>query len=109
MFEEVEFGDTDAVFTRDHAAQILGQLHDALNRMVGLLQHGVIVGVDRNVGVHVAVAGVHVQRDKHAALQHALVHGIALFEYQLVGATAENLLEYFAYFALPGGTDAVIL
>ena len=33
----------------------------------------VVVGVDRDVGVHVAVAGVHVQRDEHAAAQHARV------------------------------------
>ena len=30
-------------------------------------QHRVVVGVDRQVRVHVAVAGVHVQRDEHAA------------------------------------------
>ena len=34
------------------------------------LQHRVVVGVDRDVGVHVAVARVHVQRDEHAAAQH---------------------------------------
>ena len=33
------------------------------------LQHLVVVGVDRDVGVHVAVARVHVQRDEHAAAQ----------------------------------------
>ena len=37
------------------------------------LQHVVVVGVDRDVGVHVAVAGVHVQRHEHAALQHLRV------------------------------------
>ena len=52
--------------------------HDAADDLVRLLQHRVVVGVDRNVGVHVAVAGVHVQGDEHAALQHALVHGIDL-------------------------------
>ena len=62
--------------------KLLGQMHDALHRMVGLLQHVVIVGVDRDIGVHIAVAGMHVQRNKHAALQHALVYGIALFQYQ---------------------------
>ena len=44
--------------------------HDARDRLVRLLQHLVVVGVDRDVGVHVAVARVHVQRDEHAAAQH---------------------------------------
>ncbi len=42
------------------------------------LQHFVVVAVDGQVGVHVAVARVHVQRHPHAALEHALVDGIAL-------------------------------
>ena len=54
------------------------QRHDARHRVVRLLQHLVVVGVDRDVGVHVAVAGVHVQRDEHAAAQHLLVDAPAL-------------------------------
>ena len=46
------------------------ELHDARDRLVRLLQHLVVVGVDRDVGVHVAVARVHVQRDEDAAAQH---------------------------------------
>ena len=85
----------------DHAAQILCQLHDALHRAIGLLQHLVIVGIDRDVGMHVAVAGVHVQRDEHAAFQHALMDGVAVVEYRLVGAAGEYLAQRFAQFELP--------
>ena len=56
--------------------------HDARHRAVRGVQHGVVVGVHRNVGVHVAVAGVHVQGDEYAALQNALVHGVALGEHR---------------------------
>ena len=42
-------------------------------RLVRGLQHGVVVAVDGDVGVHVAVAGVHVQRHPDAAAQHVLV------------------------------------
>ena len=46
------------------------QLHDARDRLVRRLQHLVVVAVDRDVGVHVAVAGMHVQRHPDAAAQH---------------------------------------
>jgi hypothetical protein len=49
-------------------------MHDALDGPVGGLQHLVIVGIDRDVGMHVAVAGVHVQGDENAAAQDFLVH-----------------------------------
>ena len=109
FFEEVELGDADAVLAGDHAAQVLRQLHDAVDRAVGLLQHRVVVGVHRDVGVHVAVARVHVQRDEHPALQHVLVHGVALVEYRLVSAAAEHLAQRLAQLALPRGADAVVL
>ena len=68
--QELELGDADAVLARDHAVEAARQLHDARDRRVRGLQHLVVVAVDRDVGVHVAVAGVHVQRDPDAAAQH---------------------------------------
>jgi hypothetical protein len=72
VVEELELGQPDAVLARNHAAEFGRQRHDAHDGRVGGLQHGVVVGIDRDVGVHVAVAGVHVQRHEHAALQHVL-------------------------------------
>ena len=43
--------------------------HDASDRCPGRLQHLVIVGVDRDVGVHIAIAGMHVQRHEDTASQ----------------------------------------
>ena len=57
------------MLARDDAAQRARERHDARDGRVRLAQHLVVVGVDRDVGVHVAVAGVHVQRDEHAAAQ----------------------------------------
>ena len=54
----------------------LRQLHDAGDGFVRRLQHLVVVAVDRDVGVNVAVAGVHVQRHPHATAQHLLVDAL---------------------------------
>ncbi len=59
--------------------------------------------------MHVAVARVHVQGDKHPALQHALVNGGALVEDGLIGAPGENLLQRLAQFHLPRSAGAVVL
>ena len=96
-FEKIEFGDADAVLAGDHSAQILRQAHDAFDSAISLLQHLVIVRIHRNVGMHVTVPGVHVQCDEHAALQHVLVHGVALIQYQLISAAIEDLPQRFAY------------
>ena len=68
--EVFELGDADPVLAGDDAVERSRERHDPRDRRVGRLQHRVIVGVDGDVGVHVAVAGVHVQRDEHAAAQH---------------------------------------
>ena len=44
---------------------------------------------------------VHVQRDEHAAFQHALVDAVALLEDELIGAAVENLAQRFAQFEFP--------
>ena len=99
--EKIEFGDADAVFAGNHPAQVFRQLHDARHRAIGLLQHFVVVRVHRNVGMHVAVPGVHVQRNEHAAFKHALVDAAALLENGLISAAAENLAQRLAHFAFP--------
>ena len=71
--EELELGDADAVLTGDRAAERARQRHDARHRVGGARQHLVVVRVDRDVGMHVAVARVHVQRDEHAPTKHASV------------------------------------
>jgi hypothetical protein len=67
--------------------------HDAVDRLVGGLQHLVVVGVDRDVGVHVAVAGVHVQGHEDAAAQHLLVQLLELVAHRAEQLAVEDLVE----------------
>ena len=86
------------------------QLHDARHRRVRGLQHLVVVAVDRDVGVHVAVAGVHVQRDPDAAAQH-LARGSRSHSSR-IGANAragEDRLQRRADLRLPRGAQRVVL
>ena len=76
---------------------------------MGGLQHVVVVGVDRNVGVHIAVTGVHVQCHPHAAFEHALVNGHALIKNRLESSARENSLERRFDLRFPAGAQGVIL
>ena len=71
--QKLQFGDADAVFTRNHAVQAAGNPHNPRHDLMRGLQHFVIVRIHGDVGVDVAVARVHVQRDKHAA-----AHGLGV-------------------------------
>ena len=55
-------------------------------------QHRVIVGIHRDVGVHVAVAGVHVQRHEYAPAKHFAMHVDAALEHRRERDARENLL-----------------
>ncbi|OIQ78441.1 hypothetical protein GALL_398520 [mine drainage metagenome] len=104
-----QLGEPNAVFAGNHAAQIGGQAHDARHGSVGFLQHAVIVGIDRDVGMHVAVAGMHVQGNEHAALEHGFVDFIQPVENLMVLAAGKNLVQRFAHFTLPGHPQVVLL
>ena len=69
LVEELELGDPDAVLAGDDPVEPARDAHDASDRCPGRLQHLVIVGVDRDVGVHIAIAGMHVQRPKTRPLR----------------------------------------
>ena len=97
------------MFARDHAAQFPCQMHDARYRGIGFLQHGVVVRIDRQIGVHVAVTGVHVQCHEHAAFQDLFVQTVAGIQYRLVFPADKNALQFLAYFAFPRHAQGVIL
>nr|GEU28526.1 hypothetical protein [Tanacetum cinerariifolium] len=107
--QELELGDADAVFARDHAVERTGQLHDARDGLVRQLQHLVVVGVDRQVGVDIAVARVHVQRHEYASAQHAFMDGRRLVEDQFIGGAVEDLAQLGADFLLPRHADGAVL
>ena len=60
-----QFGNTDAVLTRNHAIQIAGDFHDAVYGIVRHLQHLIVIGIHRDIGVDIAIACMHVQSHKH--------------------------------------------
>ena len=84
-------------------------MHDALDRAMRALQHLVVVAVHRDIGVHIAVAGMHVQRDPNPALEHALVHGIALVQDGLERQTREDGLQRRADLRFPARAQGVVL
>ena len=97
------------MLARDHAVQRTGQRHDAFDRTVGGLQHVVVVAVDRDIGMHIAVTGMHVQRNPDPALEHALVDCCALGADGSKGAAGEQGLQGLAQLHFPAGAQAVVL
>ncbi len=107
--EKLQLGDADAVLAGNHAIQRTGEVHDALDRLVGGLQHLVIVGIDRDVGMHVAIAGVHVQRDEDAATQDFLVDGLDALDDRAINPAVEDLGETRFQLLLPRSANRVVL
>ena len=66
-------------------------------------------GVDRKIGMHVAVAGMHVQGHEQPAFQHAFVDGIDLRTDGIKGTAVENLHQRLADFLLPRHAQRVVL
>ena len=97
------------MLARDYAAEGLGQCHDTSDGAVGRLQHFVVVGVDRDIGVHVTVAGVHVQRDKNAALEHLLVQPVQPLKNLTEQHAVKNSFELGANLLFPGHPHGVVL
>ena len=69
-----EANEAYAVLSGDHAAQRLCELHDAVDDPVGLVEHMVVVRVDRDIRMHIAVAGVHVQGDEQPCIPQPAVN-----------------------------------
>ena len=81
------------MLSRDDPAQFLGQVHDPGHDLVGLVQHFIVVGIDRNVGMHVAVPRVHVGRDEQTAGADLGMNGIQPVAHRLQIVAAENILQ----------------
>src|SRR5690606_24495284 len=109
LSQKLVLGQADAVFAGNHAVEVARDLHDASHRLVGFLQHAVVIRVDRDVGVYVAVAGMHVQSHKDPALQHAVVYVLDGGQHSgAIGAGIEPLHQG-THFGLPRNTDGVVL
>ena len=76
----------------DYAAQGTRQSHDTRHCLVGFLQHLVVIGVDRQIGMHIAVTGMHVQCHKYAAAQNFFVNSLDSLDDRPEIVAFENLL-----------------
>ena len=80
------------MFTGNDPAQRTGQGHDASHGGIGLLQHFVMIGIDRQVGVNIAVACMHVQGHEHPPAQNFLVYGFDAFRDRAEIVALKNFL-----------------
>ena len=103
--QEFKLGDANPVFAGNHAIERARQMHDAFNRLVGRLQHVVVIRVDRNIGMHIAVTGMHVQGNENAATQHFFVNGFNTFNDRSVDAAVKNFAESGVQLLFPRDAD----
>ena len=97
------------MLTGDDAVERARQHHDAGNGAMRSLQHVVVVAVDGNVGVHIAVTRMHVQRHPDATLEHATVDGRAFVQDGQESRAIEDGLQRRANLGFPAGAQRVIL
>ena len=77
------------------------QCHDARDGGIGFLQHSVVIRIDGDVGMYIAVPGVHVQRDEHTATQQVGVNLGNACRHWRKGQSRKNFREGFPQLALP--------
>src|SRR4051812_3339667 len=97
------------MLARDDAIQFTSKFHDSRNSGIGFLQHAVVIGVHWNVGVHIAVARMHMQRHPDATLQNFLVNGFGALDDGSEGSAVEDLFERDEDFALPRDAKTIVL
>ena len=76
---------------------------------MGGLQHHIVIAVNRDVGVHIAVTSVHVQRNPDASFENALMNCVAFVQYWLELRACEYVLQHSADLRFPTRTQAVVL
>jgi len=101
--QKLQLGDANAVLAGNHIIQA------ARHGLVSDLQHFVVVAVERQVGVHIAVVSVPVQRRPNPTLGYALMNRLALGQQGRKRRATESLLQWRAYLCLPGGAQRVVL
>ena len=102
-------GQTNAVLTRNHAIEIARDLHDAHNGLIGLAQHFIVVRVHRYVGVHVAVARMHMQGDKYTAFEYAVMDGLHFGHDGCEIRAAKHAGQITEHLGFPRNTQGTIL
>src|SRR6185312_11531954 len=109
ILQEFQFRNADTVLAGDDSIQAAGNAHDAGDRRRGRSQHLVIVRVDGNIRVDVAVTGMHVQRYEDASAQNAPMNVPAGSQNRGENPPVENVLQRRTQLALPRDTDRAVL
>ena len=107
--QKFDFRETDTVLTGNGASEPLYGFHHQLHGFFAELHHLIVVGIERNVGVDIAVAGMHVQRDEYAASEDLVVDFIDLGSDFFKRITAENTVEFTADLPLPGNPQHSVI
>ena len=107
--EIIEFGNANTVLPRNHAIERSCQLHDSRHRLIGLLEHRIIVRVDRDIGMHIAITGMHMQGDKQPAFQNALMGCVDVRANRIKRPPIKQLHKRLTRFGFPGHAQAVTL
>jgi len=76
---------------------------------MGHLQHVVVIAVNGDVGVHIAITRMHVQGYPNTPLQHPLVNGVKLFQNRRKCRTHKQGAQGCLQLGLPTRAQAVVL
>jgi len=98
----------DTVFARNRAAEALRDTHHHIDALIGFGHHVRIIGMHRNIGVHVAVARMHMKRDEEAFPQDPVVDVINRLADIGEVFTDQEFLQGILDFAAPGHNERVI-
>ncbi|KES12310.1 hypothetical protein SASC598O11_002860 [Snodgrassella alvi SCGC AB-598-O11] len=102
LCQVVDFGNADAVLTGNNAVKAARQCHDAVYGMMGSLQHVVVVGINRDVGMDIAVTGMHMQGNEDTAADDMTMNFVEFFQYQGIGFAAEYFCQWLHDVAFDG-------
>jgi len=94
---------------RQGAGGVLQPHHDAGHRLVCSLEHHIVVAVDRNVGVHIAITCMHMQSNPDTAFEHTLVDRVARVQDRLKLSTCEYVFEHSTDLRFPTRAQAMVL
>ena len=107
--KKLKLSDANAVLARNDAAEVFGNVHNTCNNRMGLLQHVVVIGIHGQVGVHIAIARMHVKGHKDTRSKHAHMAGLKPLDDIAKGKSREKPAEFIPQFALPRDPKRAIL
>ena len=56
----LHFGQTNAVLTGNNTTQFASQRHHLIHNTLSFMHHLIVVGVDWNISMHIAITSMHV-------------------------------------------------